>query len=89
MKNQKPSATTLADLVITARLAAQKAFALKEPLAIARTKLEEFTASGFDALDFPTWEQSFLAELEMLGVFSQQDSLATAAAKRAAAAKVD
>ena len=78
--------TTLADIVINARNVAQKAFASKDTLAQQSVKLEEFAASEFDRADFPTWENAFNAELEMLGVFSKQDSPATKAAKIAASA---
>jgi len=78
--------TTLADLVINARNAGQKAFATQDTLAQQSLKLEEFAASGFDRADFPTWENAFNAELEMLAAFSRQDSPATTAAKKAAAA---
>ena len=78
--------TTLADLVINARNAGQKAFAADDILAQQSIKLEEFAASGFDRADFPTWENSFNGELEMLGAFSKQDSPATIAAKKLAAA---
>jgi|GEM_PF-3965944 len=77
--------TTLADLVIHARNSGQKAFAAEDVLAQQSVKLEEFAASGFDRADFPTWEHSFNAEMEMLGAFSKQDSPATIAAKKAAA----
>jgi len=77
--------TTLADLIINARSAAQKAFATADPLAQQSTKLEEFTVSGFDRTDFPTWENAFNAELDMLGVFSKQPSPATVAAAKSAA----
>ncbi len=79
------SSVTLADLVINARNAGQKAFTAEDILAQQSIKLEEFAASGFDRADFPTWETSFNAEMEMLGVFSKQDSPATSAAKKAAA----
>lgn len=77
---------TLADLIVHARNAAQKAAASKEPFEQQTVKLAEFTASGFDRADFPTWENAFRAELEMLDVFGKQDSPATQAAKKAAAA---
>ena len=77
--------TSLADLIINARTAAQKSFTAPDPLTQQTTKLEEFSTSGFDRADFPTWENAFNAELEMLTVFSKQDSLATAAAKKLAA----
>ena len=77
---------TLADLVISARAAAQKAFKSTDAFAQRKTLTDEFTASGFDAADFPNWENAFNAEMEMLTVFSKQDSPATAAAKKAAAA---
>ena len=78
--------TTLADIVIHARNAGQKAFGAEDILAQQSIKLEEFAASGFDRADFPTWENSFNAEVEMLTVFSKQDSPATQAAKKAAVA---
>jgi hypothetical protein len=74
---------TLADLIIHARNSAQKAFKAEDLLAQNTTKLEEFEASGFERADFPTWESSFNAELDMLAHFSKQDSPATIAAKRA------
>lgn len=87
MKNTlNGTSVTLADLIIHARNAAQKAFAANDVLAQQTTKLEEFGISDFDRDDFPTWEGAFNAELEMLAVFSKQDSIATVAAKRTAAA---
>lgn len=76
---------TLADIVISAQAAAQKAFAATDALAQQSIKLEEFAQSGFERTDFATWENSFLSQLEMLTNFSKQDSPATAAAKKAAA----
>ena len=78
--------TTLADLVVSAQAAAQKAFTANDTLAQQSLKLEEFAVSGFDRADYPTWENAFNAQLEMLQNFSKQDSPATLAAKRAAAA---
>lgn len=78
--------TTLADLVISAQAAAQKAYKAQDTLAQQSIKLEEFAASGIDREDYPTWENSFNAQLEMLTAFSKQDSPATAAAKKKAAA---
>jgi hypothetical protein len=77
--------TTLADLVVSAQAAALKARDAKDQLALQSIKLEEFAASGFDRADFPTWENSFNGQIEMLTAFGQQDSPATAAAKKAAA----
>ena len=77
--------TTLADLIINARNAAQKAFATTDSLAQQSAKLEEFTVTGFDRADFPTWENAFNAELDMLGVFSKQPSPATTAAAKSRA----
>lgn len=81
--------TTLADLVVSAETAALKAFAAKDNLAKQSLKLEEFAASSFDRGDFSTWENSFNARLEMLTVFSREDSPATKAAKLAAAKLAD
>ena len=78
--------TTLADIVISARAAATKALAAKDPLALASLKLEEFAASGFDRADFLTWEQSFNATVDEIKHLALTDSPATYAAKRAAAA---
>ncbi len=80
------SSVTLADLVVSAQAAAQKAFPANDTLAQQSLKLEEFTASGFDRADYPTWENAFNAQLEMLQNFSRQDSPATIAARRQAAA---
>ena len=77
--------TKLSDLVVSAQAAAQKAFTANDTLAQQSLKLEEFAASGFDRADFPTWENVFNAQLEMLQNFSKQDSPATIAAKKAAA----
>ena len=77
--------TTLADLVVSAQAAAQKAFTANDTLAQQSLKLEEFAASGFDRADYPTWENAFNAQLEMLQNFSKQDSPATIAAKKQAA----
>jgi hypothetical protein len=76
---------TLADLVISARNAGQKAFEADDALTQQTTKLAEFKASGFDSADFPTWEQAFNSEIDMLNAFSVQDSPATTAAKKLAA----
>jgi len=77
--------TTLADLVISARAAGQKAFTAADPLAQQTIKLEEFGISGFDRADFATWENEFNGTVELLNNFSKQDSPATQAAKKAAA----
>ena len=78
--------TTLADLVLSAQSAATKAHAIITALEQQTVKLQSFTASGFHADDFPTWENAFHAQLEMLATFSRQPSPATAAAKAAAPA---
>jgi hypothetical protein len=70
---------SLADLVIHARNTAQKAFVDQTQLAAQLTKLDQFKSSGFDALDFSTWENAFNAELDMLAAFSKQASPATKA----------
>jgi len=89
-KNQQPKLkmkyTTLAAIVVSAQAAAQKAFAAADALAQQSIKLEEFAATGFDRADYPTWENSFNSQVEMLAAFSTQDSPATKAAKKAAAA---
>ena len=77
---------TLADIVLSARNAGQKAFAAKDALAQQTIKLEEFGISGFDRADFATWENEFNGTVELLTNFSKQDSPATLAAKKAAAA---
>ena len=77
--------TTLADIVVSAQAAAQKAFAGQDVLAQQSVKLEEFAATGFDRADYPMWENSFNAQMDMLAAFSTQDSPATKAAKLAAA----
>jgi hypothetical protein len=77
---------TLADIVVSAQAAAQKAFAGEDVLAQQSIKLEEFAATGFDRADYPTWENSFNSQVDMLKAFSVQDSPATTAAKRQAAA---
>lgn len=76
--------TKVSDLVVSAQSAALKAFAAKDTLAQQSIKLEEFAASGFDRGDYPTWENAFNSQVEMLRSFSQQDSPATRAAKIAA-----
>jgi hypothetical protein len=83
---------TLADLLISAQTAANTAFqpnadgSQKDILARETVKLEEFGSSGFDRADFPTWENNFQNQLNTLASYSQQDSPATVAAKRAATA---
>ena len=77
--------TTLKDLVVSAQAAAQKAFAAADNLAQQTIKLEEFAVANFDRADFPTWENAFHVQLEMLANFSKQDSPATVAAKKATA----
>ena len=77
--------TKLSELVVSAQAAAQKAFTANDTLAQQSLKLEEFAVSGFDRADYPTWENAFSAQLEMLQNFSKQDSPATQLAKIAAA----
>jgi len=84
--NTNGSSVTLANLVIHARNSAQKAFTEPSQLAAQLTKLDQFKASGFEALDFSTWESAFNAELEMLTAFSRQPSPAATAAKKLAGA---
>lgn len=76
---------TLADLILSAQAAAQKAHAVTSLLEQQTAKLQAFTASGFHVDDFPAWENSFNAQLEMLTAFSKQPSPATVAAAKAAA----
>lgn len=78
--------TTLADLVLSAQAAAVKAIAAADTFAQHTIKLEEFSASTFDRADFPTWENAFNAQLDMLANFSKQPSPATVAAQKAQAA---
>ena len=73
---------TLADLILNARNAAQKAFSEPSQLAAQLTKLDQFKSSGFAALDFSTWENAFNTEMDMLTAFSKQPSPATAAAAK-------
>jgi hypothetical protein len=84
--------TTLAELVVSAQLAANKAAApnadgtVKDLMAIETLRLEEFANTGFDREDYSTWQNTFLNQLEMHVNFGKQDSPATTAAKKAAAA---
>ena len=78
--------TTLADLVLSAQAAANKAHAAADALAQETIRHEEFGAAQFDRADYPTWKNAFTAQLEMLAVFSKQDSPSTSAAKKTAAA---
>jgi hypothetical protein len=73
--------TTLAELVLSAQAAANKAVAVKDTLAQQTVKLEEFATSALDRADYPTWENAFHAQLDMLVNYARQDSPATAAAK--------
>jgi len=77
--------TTLADLVLSAQAAANKAVSAPDQLARESIRLEEFAASGFDRADYLTWLNAFNAQLDMLTMFSTQDSPATTLAKRQAA----
>ena len=78
--------TTLADIVLTAQAAANKAVKAPDALAQHTIKLEEFATANLDRADFPTWEQAFNAQLDMLTNFAKQDSPATAAAKKVSGA---
>ena len=77
---------TLADIVISAQAAAVKALAAADSLAQQSVKLEEFSLSGFDRLDFPNWENAYHTQLDSLATLAKQPSLATLAAQKAAAA---
>ena len=77
---------TLADLVLSAQAAANKAVTAPDQLARETIRHEEFTAAGFDRGDYLTWKNAFNAQLDMLTMFATQDSPATQAAKKAAAA---
>jgi hypothetical protein len=77
---------TLADIVKSAQAAANKAIAAPDALARQTIKLEEFAMANFDRADFSAWENAFNAQIDMLQAFSQQDSPATIAAKKTAAA---
>ena len=74
--------TKLSDLVLSAQAAANKAFEAKDALAVEETAHEAFAAAGFDRADYPTWLNAFGSQLELLRVFSRQDSPATIAAKK-------
>lgn len=79
--------TTLADIVLSAQAAANKAHGLGNALQRLEVKLAEFRAGEFDFEDFQTWENAFNGQLEMLDHFSKQPSPAVVvAAKKVAAA---
>ena len=82
------TSTTLAQIVVAAQAAANKAQASANPdtLTIETVKIEEFAATGFDRADYATFENAYNSQLQMLVNFSKQDSPATVAAKKAAAA---
>jgi len=80
--NTTGASITLADLVLSAQAAATKATALATKLEQQTVKLQAFTESKFHPDDFPTWENAFQAQLEMLAVFSKQSSPATTAATK-------
>lgn len=75
--------TTLADIVLSAQAAANEAFHAADDLQRQKIKLEKFELAEHDRADFPAWESSFNAQLEMLGSFARQDSPATRAARLA------
>jgi len=77
--------TTLKDLILSAQAAANEAAAATDQLGRDAVALAKFSESGFDRADYPTWLNSFGAQLEIHQVFGKQDSPATAAAKKAAA----
>lgn len=85
--------TTLAQIVLAAQAAVNATLPTaaqpnpRDALAVQTVKLEEFARTGFDRGDFATFENAFNAQLDMLATFGQQDSPATIAAKKAAAAK--
>lgn len=81
----KTNNTTLADLVLSAQAAANKAQSAPDQLGRERIRLDEFTASGFDSRDYLTWLGAFNTQVDMLDMFTRQDSPATTAAKKAAA----
>lgn len=76
--------TTLAEIVISAQAAAQKALGAPDSLARQSVKLAEFEASGHDRLDFPNWENAFNTHLDLLTALGRQESEGTKAARRAA-----
>jgi hypothetical protein len=76
--------TTLKDLILSAQAAANEAAAATDQLGRDAVALAKFQESGFDRADYPTWLNSFGAQLEIHLVFGKQDSPATAAAKKAA-----
>lgn len=81
----KTNNTTLAELVLSAQAAANKAQSAPDQLGRESIRLEEFAASGFDRADYLTWLNGFNAQVDMLDMFTRQDSPATTAAKKAAA----
>ena len=62
---------TLADIVISAQFAAQKAFAVAEASVREKIKRAEFAASGFDRAHYPSWESAFNAQLRLLAAFGK------------------
>jgi hypothetical protein len=82
---QNMTNTTLKDLVLSAQAAANEAAAAPDTLGQQSVKLAKFSEAAFDRLDFPTWENSFNGQLEMLTTFAKQDSPATTAAKKPSA----
>lgn len=80
--NNKP--ITLADILISAQNAANRAHAAPDMLAQETIRHEEFNNSGFDRADYLTWKNAFNGQLEALTAFAKQDSPATIAAKKAA-----
>jgi len=76
------SNANLAQLVLSAQAAANEATAATDTLGQESFKLAKFSESGFDRADYSTWSNAFNAQLEMYRAFSQQDSPATAAAKK-------
>jgi hypothetical protein len=71
----------LAQLIQSAQSAANKAHEVIELLDKAAIKLNEFHQSGLAKADFPTWEQHFNAQLDLLAHFAKQETPATTAAK--------
>jgi hypothetical protein len=78
--------TTLKDLVLNAQAAANEAASASDQLGRDAVALAKFNESGFDRADYPTWMNAFNTQLQIHDAFAKQDSPATAAAKKAAAA---
>jgi hypothetical protein len=73
---------TLADIIISARQAAETAHTLASTLEQQTAKLKAFADSGLDKLDFPNWEQEFNACVDLYQAFSKQPAPSTVAAAK-------